>query len=296
MPQASRFNSILDALGHRSAQQIGAGVNAAVFRIDQTRVIKIHSHRVAYLSALKDFLDQLPCSDFRFNMPHIFECGEIDGQSYTIEQFIAGYPLREVFPSLTPDQKELCIHELFHALDRVHSIELPGVFGERLLEERGLTDTSWSGFLHGKCLQIFNQNVNTVRTDCSEITRVTELFLAEVALLPTTIKPSLVHGDLFFPNIMASLDGKITGIIDFSDLTIVGDPMIDYVSLALFAREEEGQTRINDLLYARFQDEFLDRKRLYGAYYALRFCGCKFSDPNTYAWCLEEFRRYVSAC
>jgi hypothetical protein len=95
---------------------------------------------------------------------------------------------------------------------------------------------------------------------------------------------------------MASLDGKITGIIDFSDLTIVGDPMIDYVSLALFAREEEGQTRINDLLYARFQDEFLDRKRLYGAYYALRFCGCKFSDPNTYAWCLEEFRRYVSAC
>jgi hypothetical protein len=92
---------------------------------------------------------------------------------------------------------------------------------------------------------------------------------------------------------MASPEGEITGIIDFSELTLAGDPMMDRVGLAIFSRENEGRGLINQLLHNRFGDEFSRLRRLYGAYYAFRFSGCQSNDPETYKWCLEEFSRYV---
>jgi hypothetical protein len=92
---------------------------------------------------------------------------------------------------------------------------------------------------------------------------------------------------------MASPEGGITGIIDFSDLTLAGDPMMDRVGLAIFTRENEGRALINQLLQSRFGGEFSRLRRLYSVYYAFRFSGCQSNDPETYNWCLQEFSRYI---
>lgn len=286
---------ILEKLGLPPARRLGEGVNSAVYQIDQNRILKISAHARPEIKLLQDFLDTLPRSGFSFEVPKIFESGEINGHSYTIEQLIPGAPLREVYPRLSEANQERCIRELFDLLDILHNIELPGLYGERLLGHQGLTDTSWGGFLRKKCLQALKVNGDGLRVDFADIDKVVELYLADVDRLPLAIKPAVVHGDLFFPNIMASPGGKIVGIIDFSDLTLAGDPIVDSVSLAIFTRENEGRNLINQLLLSRFGEEFTRLKRLYSAYYAFRFSGCKPNDPDTYKWCLQEFSRYIKS-
>jgi aminoglycoside phosphotransferase (APT) family kinase protein len=289
------FSAVLATLGFRSAQRLGMGVNSVVYQIDESRIVKISHRSGAQLPHLRDFLDQLTRGNFWFQTPQIFESGEIHGYSYTIERLLSGSPLREVFTNLTISQKHRCIQQLLNALDALHEIECPGVFGELLLEDRGVSDPSWVGFLRKKWLLAFQEYDAYLRLDFPAIYQVAELFQADISLLLHGSSPVVVHGDIFFPNILASPEGEITGIIDFSELTLAGDFMLDLVSLAIFAREDEGQTLINQLLDSRFGEEFARKKRLYGVYYAMRFCGCKPYDSDTYRWCVEEFRRYLDS-
>ncbi len=266
-----------------------------MYQVDQEKIVKIGTRKLIELKSLQDFLSKLTTRHLPFETPCILDSGEIDGQSYTIEKLVSGSSLREVFPCLSAGQQERCIRELFDVLDVLSSIELPGSFGELLLGEPGLTDPSWRGFLYRKCVQVLQERKEVLRVDFPDIDKVADLFAAEVLSLPAKGKPLVVHGDLYFPNIMASAKGRITGIIDFSEHTLAGDPMVDRVSLAVFARENEGQRLINQLIEARFKEEFLHLKRLYGVYYAFRFSGCKSDDPDTYKWCLETFARYISS-
>lgn len=286
---------ILNKLGVQSARKLGEGINSTVYQVGEDRILKLSAYARSEIKLLQDFLDTLTRSGLPFHVPMIFESGEIDGHWYTIERLILGTSLRKVYPSLTGADQERCIRELFDVLDILHHIELPGLFGEILLGDLGLTDISWGRFLHQKCLQAFKVNEDALRADFADIDRVVDLFVAEVARLPIAAKPAVVHGDLFFPNIIASPEGRIVGILDFSDLTLAGDPIVDSVSLAIFTRENEGRGLINQLLHNRFGEEFSRRKRLYSAYYAFRFSGCRSTDPDTYKWCLQEFSRYLSS-
>jgi len=293
--QPTDHSTILDNLGFRTATKLGVGINSTVYQVDENRIVKIGLFSGPEIKPLKDFLDTLACSDLPFQTPRIFESGEMKGQFYTIERLVPGAALRDVYPTLSEAKKERCIREILDFLDVLHNIELPGPFGERLLGDNNVTDVSWGGFLRQKCLQARKVNTDALQADFSEIDNAVDLFLEEVALLPAPMKPVLVHGDLFFPNIMASREGRITGIIDFSDLTLAGDPMMDKVGLAIFAREEEGRELINQLLQERFGEEFSRLRQLYSVYYAFRFSGCQSSDPDTYNWCLQEFSRYISS-
>lgn len=291
----SDHSLILDRLGFRSATKLGVGVQSTVYQVDENRIIKIGPFSESEVMRLKDFLDTLACYDLPFQIPRIFESGEMGGQLYTIERLVPGTVLRHVYPTLSGAKQERCIREIFDVLDILHKIELPGPFGERLLGEHDVTDLSWGGFLRQKCMQALKVNADALREGFAKIDHAVDLFLEEVALLAAPIKPVLVHGDLFFPNIMALPDGRITGIIDFSDLTLAGDPMMDRVGLAIFSRKNEGHELINQLLQSRFGEEFSRLRRLYSVYYAFRFSGCQSKDPETYNWCLQEFSRYIGS-
>lgn len=291
--QPTDHSLILDSLGFRSATKLGEGINSTVYQIDKDRIIKIGSFSGSEIKRLKDFLDTLACSELPFQIPRIFESGEIEGQSYSIERLISGAALRHVYPTLSEVNQERCVREIFDVLDILHKIELPGPFGERLLGDDDVTDLSWGGFLRQKCLQALNVNADSIRAGFAEIDKAVDLFLQEAALLVFPMKPALVHGDVFFPNILVSPEGRITGIIDFSNLTLAGDSMMDKVSLAIFTRENEGRELINQLLQSRFGEQFSRLRRLYSVYYAFRFSGCQSNDPETYNWCLQEFSRYI---
>ena len=291
--QQSNIKSILAKLGYQTAQQIGAGLNSIVYQVDSNRVVKISSLSRIESQPLRSFLEMLANRSLPIRTPEIIESGEIDGYFYVMEKLMSGKPLREVFPTLTAKQQEKCIHNLFEALHALHSIELPSLFGELLLGENSITESSWSRFLQQKCLRVLEANRETIRADFPKIDQVAELFVSEVSSLSYPRRPSVVHGDLYFPNIMALSDGTITGIVDFSDHTLAGDPMVDRVSLAIFARPNEGQELITQNLKIRYGEEFSRFKRLYSMYYALRFSGCKASDPDTYRWCIEQYHRYL---
>jgi serine/threonine protein kinase len=162
-------SSILDSLGFRSVIKLGAGINAAVYQIDEDRIIKIGRLSKSEIKRLQDFLDTLAHCDLPFQIPRILGSGEIDGQSYTIERLVHGTALRHVYPTLSEVRQEGCIREILDALDILHKIELPGFFGERLLGDHGVIALSWDGFLGQKCLQAVEANADALRADFAEI-------------------------------------------------------------------------------------------------------------------------------
>jgi len=283
---------ILKALGYQSARPIGAGINSVVYQLDECRVIKLTPAAAGEMAARKSFLDLLGSKKLPFHIPQILEYGEIQGCFYSIETLVPGNSLRVVFPGIHDTEKIRCISGLFDVLDALHAVKVEGEFGEQLCGKSGISDDTWRGFLSKKTSQQYELNAERVRRDFSDFEKVVAQFQAELSGLSESAPHSVVHGDVFFPNVMASTDGRITGIVDFSELTLIGDPFMDWVSLSIFVRDDEGRSLVHEMLRSKFGDAFIRYRRLYGMYYALRFCGCRDADPDTYAWCLREFRNY----
>jgi|GEM_PF-6808829 len=287
--------SILHHLNIASPRLIASGINSAVYELDDHRVVKISDTSPPQISELPDLLRDLNSAGLPFETPLILDHGEIGSTPYTIERKISGKSLRAVFQNLDIKQRERAIHGLLDALDSLHSIKTSRAFGDRFVVPGAITALSWSEYLTTKARSQYQLYKSDLVRDEPQMEAVFDRFMMEVALLKEPSIRSIVHGDLFFPNVMALDDGTISGIVDFSDLTLVGDPMVDLISLAIFARDDEGRDLINSLLRERHSERFELSKRLYSLFYAFRFSGCKAKDPETYEWCLGQFRAYSSS-
>ncbi len=288
----SHHIEILRRLGIDSPTVIGAGMHSTVYQLDEERIVKISSGTTVQIESLALLLADLEAANLPFGTPRILEHGKIDSSLFMIERVVPGNTLRSVFPGLEMQQKESSIRGVLEALGALHRIPRPLTFGEQFLAAGSLTASSWRAFVEKKCRLQFELHGHLLASDVPHIEEILRRFIGELTVLDDTIRPSIVHGDLFFPNIMALPDGTITGLIDFSDLTLFGDAMLDLVSLAIFTREEEGRDLVTQLLFDAYGEVFLARKRLYTIFYAFRFAGCKANDPDTYQWCVRQFLKY----
>ncbi len=291
----SHHIEILRRLGIDSPTVIGTGVHSTVYRLDEERIVKISSGTTVQIESLAGLLADLEAAKLPFQTPRILDHGKIESSLFIIEAVVSGSSLRSVFPGLDRQQKESSIRGILEALRALHRIPRPFTFGEQFLATGSLTALSWRDFVEKKCRSQFELYGHLLASDVPHIEDILERFIEELAVIDDSIRPSIVHGDLFFPNIMALPDGTITGLIDFSDLTLFGDAMLDLVSLAIFARQEEGRDLVNRFLVDAYGDAFLARKRLYTIFYAFRFAGCKANDPETYQWCVRQFMNYSNS-
>ena len=104
-----------------------------------------------------------------------------------------------------------------------------------------------------------------------------------------------MHGDYFLGNALCDERGILTAVVDFSPLTLVGDPLMDLAGAYYFCRIYDFVTEA-DYRFLRGQ---IDRRYgphcwqhvdLYYTFYSLRFSDCKGPDNHTYRWCLRRLR------
>ena len=280
------------------AAPLGQGMTCAVYDIGDGRVLKIYfgPQDERYLARLRRFSDRLQHSSLPVAAPHIYEFGAVEGVHFQIERRLPGRELAQVFPGLSAGERQRSLSSYLDALPPLHAIRWPRQpFGEQLYIGEEITADRWPRFLQERISATLAQSYADLQADLPDVDRVLDGFNEALDSLPDQTPKCLVHGDYFFGNVLCDERGILTAIVDFSPLTLVGDPLLDvaaaYYYCGIFNFVTEADYRfLRREIDRRYGPHCWPRLDLYYTFFSLRFSDCKISDNHTYQWCLRRLR------
>ena len=102
-----------------------------------------------------------------------------------------------------------------------------------------------------------------------------------------------MHGDYFPGNVIVDKHGEVRAVIDFSPMTVAGDPRLDVICALIFLEVDDGYQQSDSdavlrLAEERIGAELQELSAVYRTYYSLYFSGCRDSDPSLYRWCVAN--------
>ncbi|MFD9428791.1 MULTISPECIES: phosphotransferase family protein [unclassified Streptomyces] len=193
-----------------------------------------------------------------------------DTGPYLIMTACPGSPWHEVADSLEDGEQGRLREELGQLVARLHAVTGPG-FGYPAQPLGPLTPTWREAFTTMTGAVLDDAERYAARLPRST-TAIREVFAAASGVLDEVTRPALVHFDLWQGNLLLSGPPgavRLSGLID-GERMFWGDPVADFVSLALFADMEQDKEFLTG--YARaggevvFDDSVRLRLALYRAY------------------------------
>ena len=126
---------------------------------------------------------------------------------------------------------------------------------------------------------------------------IVERFNAQLEAIPDPAH-CIVHGDIWPPNVMMNEDLQVTGLIDFSFTTRVGDHVMDLAGACHFLLATKSSSRadhdyLKQLILAKHGPEVIDRIGLYAVWFAFDFA-FNHDDASVFAWCANLIRDYAA--
>lgn len=297
--QAERVAAVMGHLGVDQAAFVGQGMTSALYEIGDGRLLKIYfgPQDARYLKQLQGFSHSLQRRLLPYAVPFIYEFGMVEETGFQIERRLPGQDLAQIFPRLTARERRRSISALLDALPPLHAIQQPAQpYGELLNVWEEYSGKSWPGFLRQRTAATLARSAGDLRDDLPEVERVLESFHEQLDSLPAEPPKSLVHGDFFFGNLLCDERGIVTAVVDFSPLTLIGDPLVDLAGAYYFCRIYDFMTsgdyrHFRRRIESRYGPDCWQRINIYYTYYSLRFSDCKISDNHTYLWCLHRLRQ-----
>ncbi len=105
-----------------------------------------------------------------------------------------------------------------------------------------------------------------------------------------------MHDDIYPPNVMMNDDLQVTGLIDFSFTTRIGDHVMDLAGACHFlsvtkACSQADHDYVKQLILAKHGADVMDRIGLYAVWFGFDF-SFNHDDATVYAWCVNLIRRF----
>ena len=198
----------------------------------------------------------------------------------------------------SPHRKRLLLNYL-SAAAAIASAELPDrPYGELLLE-RPITDKTWRGFISKVVDERLSEHSSDLNVDAGFGRRKISSFLAAIQSIPESPRKCLVHGDFYPANVMVGDDLNVTGVLDFSPMTVVGDPQVDIAGSLMWLEvvagyREEDSRYLRDVVSQKYETP-LAVLEFYRIFYSIYFAGAKEDDPKLYEWCVSNLRAWKGA-
>ena len=285
--------AILEKFNLTENDLLGSGGESWVYQLDDERILRIAKGGATdrwYFEASKKFYDSLPKLDFA--LPVIFAIEEHDGSIVSVENRIPGKPLSKLLPNLSPANKRKTFANYLAAVEKLKDITYPDLPYGEILTEDPVTSSTWSGFLSTLVQKAVAKH--DLRADVPKLDEVADETLAMISKLPNPTK-SLVHGDYCPENMMVDSELNVTGIIDFSKQTVVGDSLMDVAGGLLFLEVTDGYTPDNseilhDIIVEKYDASIDEVIQLYRLYYSFYWSGEK-GDKNLYRWCIDNLNK-----
>ena len=295
--------SVLQHFGLTRERLLGSGGESSVYALDDARVLRIYAPSAdrRYIDAVSAFYAELDDQSAGFHVPVVETVDALDGTLYAIEQRITGSSLAKQMPSLKGEHRRIALINYTRAVEAVHQLtkDAGSLFGEFLTPEP-LQRNRWSEFLSDRAELTLQRSRPRLDHDIPQLNKVLNVWKVQLSALDDVTQPQLVHGDYFPGNVMVDDQGQVIAVIDFSPMTVAGDPRMDFVGALIYLEVVEGyQSADSDLvqseLIRRHGRELIDLVPVYRTYYSLYFSTAYDDDPKLYRWCLNNLRHELAA-
>lgn len=180
-----------------------------IFFVDRQFVVKI------FVEPRNNFAREKASLEFALGktslqMPEILFVGEIEGFPYLVITQIAGVLMREIWNDLTDGEKLPAVEQLAVAARELHSFPVPNNFS---------FERDWHEFVRRQTIEALDrQRHGGVNPEI--LAALPEFIETNLKLLPATIEPVLLHGDVHPGNVlMEEKNGRweAAGLFDFGD-------------------------------------------------------------------------------
>ena len=298
MTEREKLAVVLGHLKLDSAKLLGRGMTSSLYDIGGGRVLKIHNgpQDQGYLPRLQRFSEQLQGYSFPFAVPLIYEYGAVGKIHYHVERRLPGQDFAEVFPRLTSAERRSALASFLDGLPPLHAVHMPQLpYGEPLNVQEEITSETWPGYLQARIEATLAHSYSDLQEDLASVERIVEESYRELSSLSPRPPKCLVHGDYFPGNVLCDDKGFLTAVVDFSPLTLIGDPLVDLAGAYYFCRIYDFVTAadyefLRSQISGRYGSHCWQRIDLYYTFYSFRFSDCKIPDNHTYRWCLRRLR------
>lgn len=283
----------------RSLRLLGQGGESRVYELDDRRVLRVlkgDGDRTNSLHRLQELYD-MAAPTVSFALPRLLEVGTWNGETYSTEERIPGRVMSEALPTLSQADRDRLLSNYLAAAEQLQSVGMPDrPYGE-LLSENPLTDDTWHGFLTKLIDRALAKDGETLRADTGFDDRSRARLLEGLAGIPEHPPKSLVHGDFYPSNVMVTDDLDVSGVLDFSPMTIVGDSRVDVAGSLMWLEVVAGAgpadtDTLRQLIVQRYGQQIKPMLDFYRIVYSLYFAGARDADPKLYRWCVKNLQRW----
>lgn len=289
---------ILQKLNIEEKIVLGEGGEGIVFAFDEDRVVKVYKGgNLNYLQSIFAFQRTLAEFALPFETPVIYEIGKVGGIYYTIEKRLHGVTLDKVFGELSEADRYLILKRYFEGIKAIHSVKLPQLlYGQILASGDQLTSESWQKFLRIKMEDKIGYSREWLARDVTNFEVKVKCYYEIIETELGCEEKQLVHGDYFQGNVLVQ-NLAISGVLDFSPHTVVGDYRMDICGAITFLEIDPVFTQpYLDYLYTLAEQEYgKDIRKFIGyylLYYSFLFANSYEFDKPLYEWCLKNLNNH----
>ena len=287
-------DAVIAAFGVTDADLLGSGWESTIYALGPTQILRIPRPGVGsedQVRAQAAFTANLP--PLPFAVPRIREISKIEGQLFVIEDRIAGQSMAALLPSLSGDRRATALRAYLAAAEAMSVATAPGeAFGDLLRGQPRRCDR-WSDYLTASVRKAAEDEV--LAAAVPGLAGIARRFIARLEAIPDPAR-CIVHGDIYPPNVMMNDDLQVTGLIDFSFTTRIGDHIMDlagacYYLLVTKASSQADHDYLKQLILAKYGAEVIDRIDLYAVWFAFDFA-YNHDDAVVFAWCADLIRGF----
>jgi serine/threonine protein kinase len=272
--------------------------------LSDSKILRIYHHaRIEKERLRKQFYQKLDIHKLSFELPEMYELDLVDGVLYSIEKFMPGNTAEKIFPKLSTEKKLKLIKNYLTIPDELNSITFPGKqYGDLMRDaEKNCNSDTWTDYISERVKKAVKEsNEFDVRNDVHELSQAYEKFILELKKFPKYPQKSLVHGDLFFENILVNDELEVVSLIDFSGLSVVGDYQLDIAGIFNYLNyfdivSKEDLDLFDELKSEIFDKDTLSLIHLYDVYMAFVFIkDTKYDAPQTYRRSVQILNNYIT--
>ena len=287
-------DAVIAAFGVTNADLLGSGWESTIYALGTKQILRIPRPEAGtedQVRARAAFTANLP--PLPFAVPRVREISRIDGQLFVIEDRIAGQSMAALLPKLSGETRATALRNYLAAAEAMSVATAPGeAFGDLLLDQPRRCD-NWADYLTARVRTAAEDDV--LAADIPGLAGIVERFIARLEAITNPAR-CIVHGDIWPPNVMMDDDFQVTGLIDFSFTTRIGDHVMDLAGachflLATKSSSQADHDYLKQLILAKHGAEVIDRIGLYAVWFAFDFA-FNHDDAAIFAWCANLIREF----
>ena len=215
---------------------------------------------------------------------------------WTVERRIPGTSLLALLRRIEGEARQTALVSYAESADAIAAIACPDRPYGQLLDPHPIRTENWRGYLRLGLARFIDWNGAAIAQHGGDVAALRDAALALIDGVPDTPPRVLVHGDYFPGNVMIGADFRVSGLVDFSAWTMVGDPLYDAIGAAIFLEMTAEATAadialVRQMVLARHGDAVRARGQFYRAYFAFAVADPRAETgpyPQLWPWSLAN--------